>query len=206
MNEVDGRNARAERTRSLIVDAHLALITDGELKPTARQVTERAGVSPRTLWGHFADMEAVMAASAGRQLEGQEAATVPIDVDQPLHRRLAAYAHQRATLLEALAPLARAADVQRPFSPVLQANLRENLARIRAEAERVFAPELSRLEAAERERRLLALVVVADWASWQLLRQYLGRTATEATDVLRTAVAGILTGPTGPDPTNGDPA
>lgn len=206
MNDVDGRSARAERTRSLIVDAHLALITDGELKPTARQVTERAGVSPRTLWDHFADMEAVMAASASRQLEGQAATTVPIGVDQPLDRRLAAYAHQRAGLLEALTPLARAADVQRPFSPVLQANLRENLARIRAEAERVFAPELARLEAAERERRLQALTIVADWASWQLLRQYLGRTATEAADVLRTAVAGILTGAATPDTTNGDPA
>lgn len=206
MTAVDGRGARAERTRSLIVDAHLALITGGELKPTARQVTERAGVSPRTLWGHFADMEAVMAASARRQLDGQDTAEPLLDADRPLELRLTAYAHRRAAALEALAPLARAADVQRPFSPVLQENLRENLARIRSEAEHAFAPELDRMAPAVRERSLLALTVAADWASWQLLRQYLGRTATEAADVLRTAVAGILAGPDGPDTTKGDPA
>ncbi|WP_372698309.1 TetR/AcrR family transcriptional regulator [Arthrobacter sp. JSM 101049] len=208
MTEADGRTARAERTRALIVDAHLALIADGELKPTARQVTERAGVSPRTLWDHFADMEAVMAASSRRQLEGQDADAVPIDPGQPLARRLADYARHRAGVLEALAPLARAADVQRPFSPVLQQNLRGNLARIRAEAERVFAPELDRFAPAARERAVLALTVAADWASWQLLRQYLDRPVAEATAVLQSAIAGILseTGTASPEATGPDPA
>ncbi|HXD28078.1 MAG TPA: TetR/AcrR family transcriptional regulator [Arthrobacter sp.] len=194
MTEVDGRTARAERTRTLLVDAHLALIADGELKPTARQVTERAGVSPRTLWDHFTDMEAVMAASSRRQLEGQDAAALPADPNRPLDQRLADYARHRAAVLEALAPLARAADVQRPFSPVLQQNLRGNLDRIRAEAERVFAPELDRFAPSARERAVLALTVAADWASWQLLRHYLDRPVEEATAVLQAAVAGILSG------------
>lgn len=194
MTEVDGRTARAERTRTLIVDAHLGLIADGELKPTARQVTERAGVSPRTLWGHFADMEAVMAASSQRQLEGQDAAALPMDPGLPLQRRLEDYARHRAAVLEVLAPLARAADVQRPFSPVLQQNLRGNLARIRAEAESAFAPELDRFAPAAREQAVLALTVAADWATWQLLRHYLDRSVAEATSVLRAAVAGILSG------------
>lgn len=205
MSGVDGRSARAGRTRTLIVDAHLALIADGELKPTARQVTERAGVSPRTLWGHFADMEAVMAASARRQLAGHEAAAEPVDPAAPLARRVEAFARHRALLLERVAPLARAADVQRPFSPVLQQNLRDNLDRIRADAEAAFTRELQDLDPVERERRLVAVTVAADWASWQLVRQYLGHSVTEATAVLRTTVAGILTAPTCPDVPTGDP-
>ena len=31
---IDGRTARATRTRTAIVDAHLALISEGDLKPT----------------------------------------------------------------------------------------------------------------------------------------------------------------------------
>lgn len=195
MNDVDGRSARAERTRSLIVDAHLGLITDGELKPTARQVTERAGVSPRTLWGHFADMEAVMAASARRQLDGRVAAFTPPPEGAGLPERVHAYARHRAAALEELAPLAQAADVQRPFSPVLQQNLRQNLERIRSEIEGHFAQDLDQQEPGARERVVMALVVASDWASWQLLRQYLERPVAEARAVLETSVAALLAVP-----------
>lgn len=206
MNDVDGRSARAERTRSQIVDAHLGLITDGELKPTARQVTERAGVSPRTLWGHFTDMEAVMAASARRQLDDRAAAFTPPPEGTGLPARIQVYARHRAAALEELAPLARAADVQRPFSPVLQQNLRQNLERIRAEIEAHFAEELDRHEAGERERLVAALVVASDWASWQLLRQYLERSVADARAVLETSVAALLAAPSVSDPRKENPA
>ena len=208
MNDVDGRSARAERTRSLIVDAHLGLITDGELKPTARQVTERAGVSPRTLWGHFADMEAVMAASARRQLDGRAAAITPPPEGAGLPERVGAYARHRAAALEELAPLARAADVQRPFSPVLQQNLRQNLERIRGEIEANFAEELDQQDPGTRERVVMALVIASDWASWQLLRQYLERSVVEARAVLETSVAALLVvpAPSVEELTKGNPA
>lgn len=207
MSDVDGRKARAERTRALIVDAHLALISDGELKPTARQVTERAGVSPRTLWGHFADMEAVMAASARRQLDGQDTGYRAPPAGASLSERVAAYSRHRAAALEELAPLARAADVQRPFSPVLQQNLRQNLEHVRGEVEAHFVEELDRYDAPERERIVLALIVASDWAGWQLLRQYLGRSVGQATAVLETSVGAMLTAPGGPaqETTKGTP-
>lgn len=59
----DGRTLRAERTRAAIIDAHMALMLEGDPQPTARRVAERAGVSLRTLWGHFADLEALFAAT-----------------------------------------------------------------------------------------------------------------------------------------------
>lgn len=189
---LDGRSARARRTRQIIVDAHLALIGAGELKPTAKQVTARAGVSQRTLWDNFKDMESVMAASARRQLAEQDAAFEPIPVDLPLPERIHRYCAQRAVVLEAVAPLAQAADIQRPFSLVLQENLRQNLARIRAETERLFALELDRLDPAARSRAMLALITVSDWANWQLLRRYLGQSPDQAGAVLETALTGIL--------------
>lgn len=208
MSDVDGRSARAERTRSLIVDAHLGLICGGELKPTARQVTERAGVSPRTLWGHFTDMEAVMAASARRQLDGQDTGYSAPPTGANFSERVGAYARHRANALEDLTPLARAADVQRPFSPVLQQNLRQNLEGIRREIEAHFAEELDQHDSGARERRVMALVVASDWASWQLLRHYLERSVAEAIAVLETSVAALLVGPAPPvsDSTKGNPA
>jgi hypothetical protein len=41
---LDGRSARALRTREAIVDACIGLVEEGELRPTAPRVAERAGV------------------------------------------------------------------------------------------------------------------------------------------------------------------
>ena len=39
---VDGRTARAQRTRAAIVEAHLDLIRAGDLRPTGERIAEAA--------------------------------------------------------------------------------------------------------------------------------------------------------------------
>src|SRR6185436_20772068 len=97
---VDGRAARAERTRAAIVEAHLALINEGDLKPTGERIAERAGVSLRALWANFKDMEALFAASGQRTLERQDAEHKPVSTDLPLPRRVEEFCRQRARILE----------------------------------------------------------------------------------------------------------
>ena len=101
---VDGRTARSERTRNAIVDAHVSLITDGDLRPTADRIAKLAGVSLRALWSHFADMEALFAASGQRILDRRDASYEPIPPDLPLAERINAYCRQRARLSELIAP------------------------------------------------------------------------------------------------------
>ena len=55
----DGRFERSRRTRTAVIDALLELQAEGELSPSAKRVAEQAGVSPRTMYLHFADMEAL---------------------------------------------------------------------------------------------------------------------------------------------------
>ena len=61
-SRVDGRSARAERTRRAMVDALLGLIAEGDLKASPERIVERAGVSLRTLWTNFKDLEGLYAA------------------------------------------------------------------------------------------------------------------------------------------------
>jgi TetR/AcrR family transcriptional regulator of autoinduction and epiphytic fitness len=192
---VDGRTARAQRTRQIISDAHIGLITDGELKPSAKQIAARAGVSVRALWDHFKDMESLMANTAARQLAEQDEAFEPVPAGLPLAERIEAYCLQRAGMLEAIAPLARAADVQRPFSTALQQNLQENLQRIRNDVERLFAAELGALGAPRRTRLTLAICTASDWAHWKLLRDYLGQSPEKARAVMEEALFGLLNFP-----------
>src|SRR6185312_15825179 len=65
----DGRMARSHQTRRAIVDAMRALHSEGDLRPTAPRVAARAGVSLRTVWQHFADMETLLLEAGRRDLE-----------------------------------------------------------------------------------------------------------------------------------------
>ena len=58
---VDGRRARSERSKQAIIDAALALMEEGNLIPTAQQISDRAGVGIRSFFRHFEDMDTLFA-------------------------------------------------------------------------------------------------------------------------------------------------
>ena len=116
-HNTDGRIARGERTREAIIDAHSALLLEGVLKPTGKLLAERAGISLRTLWSNYNDLEAVMRASVAHWLECDAALQVSIAADDPLDRRVDAYCRMRVARLEQIAPAARSAALGEPFSP-----------------------------------------------------------------------------------------
>jgi TetR/AcrR family transcriptional regulator of autoinduction and epiphytic fitness len=188
---VDGRTLRAERTRRAIVDAHLALLEEGDLKPTAERIAERAGVSLRALWTNFKDMERLFAAAGARLMERQLAEHRPVPQDLPLPQRIEAYCEQRARLLELIAPAARAARLREPFSAALRHNRTWYVTNAREELEKLFADELDGIGDA-REGSLHALTVATTFASWSMLRDELHLDVEAATAVLRRAVTALL--------------
>lgn len=188
---VDGRTARAERNRAAIVQAHVALLLDGDLRPTAERIAERAGVSLRALWSHFADMESLFAASGERVLQLQDAAYRPVRVSLPLPARIDGYCRQRARLLEQVAPAARAALLKEPFSPALQRHRVGHLDRVRAELKCLFATELD-LAGDGRAELMTALLTVSMWPTWSTLRDDLGLDADAARTVLTRIVTALL--------------
>src|SRR5271163_2254507 len=85
---LDGRLARSARTRHAVVDALLDLLGEGDLRPTAARIAERAGVSLRLVFHHFDDLDAIYAELADRQAERVKPLTMPISVALPLARRI----------------------------------------------------------------------------------------------------------------------
>ena len=188
---IDGRTARATRTRNAIVDAHLALISEGDLKPTGERIAERAGVSLRALWANFKDMEALFAASGERVFKRQAAEHHPISSDQPLHRRVEEFCRQRVRMLEIIAPTARAAQLKEPFSASLRRNRARHIAAVRAELEALFAAELD-AAGAGREQVSYALTVAATWSNWSMLRDELELGVEEARGVMVRTITALL--------------
>lgn len=187
---VDGRTLRALRTREAIVDATIAQIDEGDLRPTAPRVAERAGVSVRSIFQHFADLESLHAAVAERLAVRLTALVLPISPELPLPERVARFVRQRGTLLEAVTPIRRAANVHGPFSSEIQARLRDGQAFLRAEVATAFQPELDRVEAPT--EALDALDTACGWAAWDGLRSGLGRSPEAAERVMARAIHALL--------------
>lgn len=192
MTAIDGRTARAVRTREAIVDACIALVDEGDVRPTALKVAERAGVSVRSVFQHFDDLEGLYAAIANRLVDRLTVVKVVIDATLPLDERITEMVRNRSRALEILTPIRRAAAVHAPFSPEVRARLDAGHMMLRSELERVFADELARRQEPARTQLLDALDTVLSWPSWENLRTLNGRTQQDAQAILEQMVAAML--------------
>jgi TetR/AcrR family transcriptional regulator of autoinduction and epiphytic fitness len=188
----DGRAARSHRTRLAILDSLLRLLSSGDLRPTTERIASAAGVSTRSIFLHFADVDSLFTQAvdcfAERMLDGVR----PVDPQGPLSDRVEEFSRQRARMYESMAPAARAAQIQEPFSVALADRMRALRRRSREATERVFGPELDVLGAEERRELVEALTAIASFTQWDGLRRYQGLSRARAEKVLRRSLAALL--------------
>src|SRR5688572_25034848 len=87
---VDGRRARRHRSRDLAVDALLDLLNEGIARPTAQQVAERSGVSLRSIFRIFDDVQSLHMAASERQMSRVRHLFVDIVASGTLEERVQA--------------------------------------------------------------------------------------------------------------------
>jgi TetR/AcrR family transcriptional regulator of autoinduction and epiphytic fitness len=190
---VDGRNLRAERTRTALATAYLDLLTEGDLRPTSERIAERAKVSPRSVFKHFPDRESLFAAASAIQ-EGRVRELIgdPPDPGAPLAQRIEVFVDQRARFHEFVTPVRRSALLAEPFSEVIAAKLTQAREVGAAQVDHVFGPELSALRGRAREDLKAALCATAAWPTWESLRRHQGLPAARAETILRAMLAALL--------------
>ena len=191
-DKVDGRTARAERTRAAVVDALLDLIDGGNLQPTAQEVAERAGVSLRIVWFHFDDQQKLFAAAAARQSERLMHDVKLLSADGPFAERLEAFVATRARVYQKVFNTRRAARLYEHAAPLVAQTLQFVRAAKREEAERVFARELGALSPSVRRDRAAALGAVTSFNTWESLRAHQQLPVDEARRVWRGLITAVL--------------
>jgi TetR/AcrR family transcriptional regulator of autoinduction and epiphytic fitness len=188
----DGRSARSDRTRKALMEAMLALLDEGDLKPTSGRIAARAGVSERTLFQHFPDREALFQGAALAQAERIAPLIVPPPgPDTPVAERMRAFVAQRTLVLERVSPVRRAALLIEPSSETVAAWLRAVREGAAAEIAHVFAPELA-AAGVDRDELLAALVTAAAWPSWESLRAHQGLDVEQAEAAMRRTLGALL--------------
>jgi AcrR family transcriptional regulator len=188
----DGRAARSHRTRQAIIAAMRELHSEGDLRPTAPRIADRAGVSLRTVWQQFADKEELLIEAVRRDQDILRSLAGRIDPGKPLAARVERFVSQRAAILEEMTPTWRAARLEEPFSDELRQDRRRKTAGAQVELEAVFSPELSSLPERERAEVAGALHAISIWSYWESLRTDLGLSPVRAREVLRATFCAVL--------------
>lgn len=164
------RTPRATRTREAVVDGLLALLDEGNLRPTAREVAARAGVSLRSVYVHFDDVEALFLAAALRHRERVEKVRGELLTTGSLEERLRAFVDRKARILEVSPNVRRSGNLHEPFSPSIREVLILVHRLVRHELEEAFAPELAPSGSAAGKFQRRAIAVACSAAAWDEMR------------------------------------
>lgn len=189
--KVDGRRARGLRTRDGIVQALIDLADAGETNPTAQRIAEQAGVSVRSVYQHYSDVEHLFEQAAARLYEWASSVCAEIDPALPRQDRIARLTEERALVFERVTPFTRTAPAT-PHAADPVHRLRLNLMKDdRRRVERTFQVELESLEGERRAEAVRAMDVLASWSAWDHLRQS-GDGVTEARRAMARALEWLL--------------
>lgn len=162
----DGRTERGRATRERIADALLSLLDDGETQFPADRVAERAGVSRRLVFHHFADMGQLRDIAIARRLDQLAARIVPLPAEGPRGERVAALVEQRARILEWITPARLTVLRLEDPSERVEFATRQVFDFARRRLAEVFAEELDRLPGDRRADLLNGLDAVTTWGAW----------------------------------------
>jgi AcrR family transcriptional regulator len=176
---VDGRRLRRQQNREAVIDALLASFREGHYQPSSNEIARRAGLSPRSLFRYFDDIDDLHRAATTRELRrARPLLELGIEPDAPTGAKIRALAAGRVRLYEQTASSATAVRISAHRYPVLAAELAARRSYLRAQIASLFAPELGRSDRA----LLPALDVLCSFESYELLRvdQRLSRPKTEA--------------------------
>ena len=190
--QTDGRHQRAEKNREAIVVAMVDLIRETGEVPTPEVIAERAGVSRRTVFRLFDDLEGLRAAVTNHLR--QQVVTrfpAPIPSGRGLHEKVAALVDHRAKIYEFVTPYRRLADSLQRSQPAVAAGLAEGRKALRMHLEWLLGEHVEPHD----QERWHALELVTSWPTWRVLREDQNCSVVMAKRILRDLVERICVQP-----------
>jgi len=148
---VDGRSARRERNRREIVDALLELIREGTIDASAAEVAARAGLSERSLFRYFDDVNDLYGEVCAVQYSRiQPRAAIDGFGRGATVDKVKAFVEQRIALHKAIDRVGVAARAHAHRNPVIAKQLVDARALLRKQITEHFAAELAEMDDAHR--------------------------------------------------------
>jgi AcrR family transcriptional regulator len=164
---VDGRTMRRKRNRMSVINALLSMIREGDLHPAASDIADRAGVSHRSIFRYFDDLDDLVRTTIAQAFREVGALNTIPDIGQgELTGRIERFVDARLKLLEFVDRPMQLARARAHSIPSIDDQLSSVAELLRAQIQEHFEPELSKLDESVRAAVVDAVLLLTSYDSY----------------------------------------
>lgn len=190
---VDGRTLRRTRNRTAVIDALLSIIREGNLHPGASEIADRAGVSHRSIFRYFDDLDDLVRTAIDHAfVEAGPLAQIPDIGTGTLDERIASFVDSRIALFELVDGTMQLARMRAPKIPSIDEGLAEIAQVFQDQIAVHFVSELGTTGADERPLLIDGILVLTSYDSFTIHLRLLHSDLERIRAAWVTALAAIL--------------
>ena len=190
---VDGRTLPRSRNRMSVISALLDLIREGNLEPGAADIAERAGVSHRSVFRYFDDLDDLVRTAIEQQFsDAAEYIAIPALGTGPLDDRVTVLVDCRLNLFQQVDGAMRVARMRGPSIPAIDEAIAAVAHRFEDQLRAHFEPELSVRPPSLAEQLLEGCLVLSSYDAFDLHTRVLGHDLAHTRNSLIASLTALL--------------
>lgn len=176
----DGRTMRRNRNRTAVITALLDMIREGDLHPGAAEIADRAGVSHRSIFRYFDDLDDLVRTTIDQAFEDAgPLSTIPNPGAGTPAERIAALVDARIALFEHVNGAMQLARMRAYSIPAIDEEIAKIAEEFRAQIRVHFASELTARPDAEQDALVDAVLVLTSYDAYAIHTRLLARPAEQ---------------------------
>ena len=187
---LDGRRERGARNKEAVVSALLELYSQGEVQPPAARIAEMAGVSERSVFRYFDDMEDLASCAITVQWERVRDLYETLDSSGDLTQRINSIIDHRLKLYDKVGNVMRVAVVAAYKSKVVALAVKERRLIMGRRALQQFENELKTARDVENKERILDYTLSLENIIY--LKEALGLSHNKVRETLTVAIESLF--------------
>jgi AcrR family transcriptional regulator len=174
---VDGRTLRRTRNRDAVITSLLDMIREGELRPAAADIAERAGVSHRSVFRYFDDLDDLVSTAIDVAFEQADPFSEIPDLGVgTLDQRIVNLVDARLRLFAFVDGPMKVARIRAATIPSIDTRIAEIAEFFRDQIRTHFATELATIDGPDREFRVDAVVSLTSYDVYAVHLRFLSST------------------------------
>jgi AcrR family transcriptional regulator len=187
---LDGRRERGARNKEAVVSALLELYSQGEVQPPAARIAEMAGVSERSVFRYFDDMEDLASCAIAVQWDRIRDLYETLDSSGDLTKRINSIVDHRLKLYDKVGNVMRVAVVAAYKSHVVALAVKERRQIMGKRALQQFENELKTAKDVENKERILDYTLSLENIIY--LKEALGLSHNKVRETLTAAIKSLF--------------
>lgn len=191
---VDGRTLRRTRNRNAVIVALIDITREGDLHPGASEIADRAGVSHRSIFRYFDDLDDLVRTAIDHDLtEAGPLADIRDIGTGPVGERIAALVDARIALYEHVDATMQLARMRAHSIPWIDECIATVAEQFRTQIAKHFEPELAALSDEQRSLLVDGILVLTSYDSFTIQARLLHSEIERIRESWVATVTAILT-------------